>query len=61
MEIRWKVTCQRDQEGRRIMGKEDKLIDRLLKKPKDVTFDEMESLLSYKNYNGTVQYSCLCD
>lgn len=43
------------------MGKEDKLIDRLLKKPKDVTFDEMESLLSYKNYNETVQYSCLCD
>lgn len=61
MEIRWKVTCQREREGRRIMGKEDKLIDRLLKKPKDVTFDEMESLLSYKNYNGTVQYRCLCD
>ena len=29
------------------MGKKDKLIKRLLKKPKDFTFDEMESLLSY--------------
>ncbi len=69
------------------MSKKDKLIDRLLKKPIDFTFDEMESLLSYfgyklkrggtgsghreiekgwfvmsnllsyKNYNGTVEYS----
>lgn len=29
------------------MSKKDKLIDRLLKKPKDFTFDEMETLLSY--------------
>lgn len=29
------------------MSKKDKLIDRLLRKPKDFTFDEMESLLSY--------------
>ena len=32
------------------MSKKDKLIDRLLKKPKDITFDEMESLLSYLGY-----------
>ncbi len=32
------------------MSKKDKLIDRLLKKPKDFTFDEMESLLSYFGY-----------
>lgn len=32
------------------MSKRDKLIDRLLKKPKDFTFDEMESLLSYFGY-----------
>ena len=32
------------------MSKKDKLIDRLLKKPKDFTFDEMESLLSYLGY-----------
>lgn len=35
---------------RNIMGKKDKLIKRLLKKPKDFTFDEMESLLSYFDY-----------
>ncbi len=29
------------------MSKKDKLTDRLLKKPKDFTFDEMESLLSH--------------
>lgn len=29
------------------MSKKDKLIDRLPKIPKDFTFDEMESLLSY--------------
>ncbi len=29
------------------MSQKDKLIDRLLKKPKDFTFVEMESLLSY--------------
>lgn len=32
------------------MGKKDKLIERLLKKPKDFTFDEMVSLLSYLGY-----------
>lgn len=32
------------------MSKKDKLLDRLLKKPKDFTFDEMESLLSYFGY-----------
>lgn len=32
------------------MSKKDKLINRLLKKPKDFTFDEMESLLSYLGY-----------
>ena len=32
------------------MSKKDKLIDRLLKKPKDFTFDEMASLLSYFGY-----------
>jgi len=32
------------------MGKKDKLLDRLLKKPKDFTFDEMVSLLSYFGY-----------
>ena len=29
---------------------QDKLIKRLLKKPKDFTFDEMETLLSYFDY-----------
>lgn len=32
------------------MSKKDKLIKRLLKKPKDFTFDEMESLLLYFDY-----------
>lgn len=32
------------------MGKKDKLIKRLLKKPKDFTFEEMEFLLSYFGY-----------
>ncbi|MDE5598470.1 MAG: type II toxin-antitoxin system HicA family toxin [Lachnospiraceae bacterium] len=32
------------------MSKKDKLIDRLLKKPKDFTFYEMETLLSYFGY-----------
>lgn len=32
------------------MSKKDKLIDRLLKKPKDFSFDEMESLLLYLGY-----------
>lgn len=32
------------------MGKKEKLIDKLLKKPKDFTFDEMKSLLSYFGY-----------
>ncbi len=32
------------------MSKKDKLIDRLLKNPKDFTFDEMVSLLSYFGY-----------
>ena len=35
---------------RSVMSKKDKLIDRLLKKPKDFTFNEMESLLSYLGY-----------
>lgn len=35
---------------RNIMSKKDKLIKRLLKKPKDFTFNEMESLLSYFDY-----------
>lgn len=32
------------------MSKKEKLVDRLLQKPKDFTFDEMESLLSYLGY-----------
>lgn len=32
------------------MSKKDKLVERLLKKPKDFTFDEMKSLLSYLGY-----------
>lgn len=32
------------------MSKKDKLIDKLMKKPKDFTFDEMVSLLSYLGY-----------
>lgn len=32
------------------MSKKDKLINRLLKKPKDFTFEEMESLLLYFGY-----------
>lgn len=32
------------------MSKKDKLVKRLLKLPKDFTFDEMESLLSYFGY-----------
>ncbi len=32
------------------MSQKDKLINRLLKKPKDFTFDEMVSLLSYFGY-----------
>lgn len=32
------------------MSKKDKLVNRLLKKPKDFTFDELESLLSYFGY-----------
>ncbi len=32
------------------MIQKDKLIDRLLKKPKDFTFDEMVSLLSHLGY-----------
>ncbi len=32
------------------MSKKDKLLDKLLKKPKDFTFDEMTSLLSYFGY-----------
>ncbi len=30
-----------------LMSKKDKLVEKLLKKPKDFTFDEMKSLLSY--------------
>ncbi len=32
------------------MSRKDKLIGRLLKRPKDFTFEEMESLLSYFGY-----------
>lgn len=32
------------------MSKKDKLIDRLLSKPKDFTFNEMESLLLFFGY-----------
>ena len=32
------------------MGKKDKLLKRLLKKPKDFSFDEMATLLSYYGY-----------
>ncbi len=32
------------------MSRKEKLINRLLKKPKDFTFGEMESLLSYFGY-----------
>ena len=32
------------------MSKKDKLINRLLKRPKDFTFDEMVSLLAYFGY-----------
>ena len=32
------------------MSKKDKLIERLLRKPKDFTFDEMVSLLLYMGY-----------
>lgn len=32
------------------MGKKDKLVRKLLKRPKDFTFDEMVSLLSYFGY-----------
>lgn len=32
------------------MSKKSKLIEKLLKKPKDFTFDEMVSLLSYFGY-----------
>lgn len=34
------------------MSKKDKLIERLLKKPKDFTYDEMVSLLSYFGYEA---------
>ena len=33
------------------MSKKDKLIDRLLKRPADFTFDEMKSLLAYFGYD----------
>lgn len=36
--------------GGLLMGKKDKLVEKLLKKPKDFTFDEMKSLLSYFGY-----------
>lgn len=32
------------------MGQKEKLIAKLKSKPKDMTFDEMESLLNYLNY-----------
>jgi predicted RNA binding protein YcfA (HicA-like mRNA interferase family) len=33
------------------MGKKDKLIEKLLSKPKDFSYDEMETLLKYFGYN----------
>jgi hypothetical protein len=33
------------------MSKKDKLIEKLLKKPKNFTFDEMVTLLAYFGYN----------
>jgi hypothetical protein len=33
------------------MSKKEKLVDKLLTKPKDFTFDEMVSLLSYFGYH----------
>ena len=33
-----------------MVSQKDKLLERLLKKPKDFTFDEMKSLLSYFGY-----------
>jgi hypothetical protein len=36
---------------RMVMGKKDKLIKKLLSRPKDFTFDEMASLLSYFGYD----------
>lgn len=33
------------------MSQKDKLIERLLRKPKDFTFDEMVSLLSYLGFH----------
>lgn len=32
------------------MSRKDKLLEKLLQKPKDFTFDEMVSLLSYLGY-----------
>ncbi len=32
------------------MSKKDKLVEKLLKKPKDFTFEEIKSLLSYFGY-----------
>jgi hypothetical protein len=32
------------------MSKKDKLVERLMNKPKDFTFDEMKTLLSYFEY-----------
>jgi hypothetical protein len=34
-----------------MMSKKDKLIEKMLTKPKDFTFDEMVSLLSYFGYD----------
>ncbi len=36
--------------GGLLMSKKDKLVEKLLKKPKDFTFNEMKSLLSYFGY-----------
>lgn len=36
--------------GELIYGEKDKLVRKLLKRPKDFTFDEMKSLLSYFGY-----------
>ena len=36
--------------GELLMSRKNKLIEKLLEKPKDFTFDEMKSLLSYFGY-----------
>jgi hypothetical protein len=37
--------------GGELMSKKEKLIDKLLSKPRDFSYDEMETLLKYLGYN----------